>query len=382
MQRQTIHNFGVRGQPQRGALRFYNASDASIPPYYPLLLFPEGVDGNPFDPGDGTILDSPVLSVAAVNGFSGLPFVNNNQQVEPHSYGTGTLTHPMPLAVDPNSFPIWNGSYANPPTLGSAQDYLASGQGATFPPLGFGPYTGNGWVPATFSPNVPSWQALCWDKNADGTLADDRVLAVPWVVRDFPYAGASQIAFNGPVGAVETQVVPPVTVLGGGLYQVLLNCTVYIDVPGVAVTLTINYTPGPNSPSFVNGFGAITAAPWGSVYRQSPKFTVGGGGSGGSDDDTVSYATLGAEVVSLSTVGFGFQGDVWTLVASASEDCNPQMIGTMAYNRIGSATQNNASAAWTGGGWYGPGWNGWFGGAFGWGWGWGFGQGGLSASWW
>lgn len=388
MARQRIINHGVIPQPQRGAIRFYNDSTDEIPPYYPLVLNQASIDpnSNPFDVGNGVMLQSPVLAAGHGSSLTGLPFVNGAASVGPQSYGFGTLSHPMPLAVDPDSFPIWDGSPNNPPTLGDVNDYQNSGQD-NFPPLGFSGLGsgGNFWNPASFSPQIPCWMALCWDQEPDGTLATDRVLAVPWSVRDFPYAGSNQIAINDPISTSPIEILGPITVLGSGLYQLFLTCTVAIDVPGAAVTLQINYTQGPNSPGFVSGLGAVVPGSWGSVYRQSPKFTVGnGGGSGGGDDDTVNFVTTGAEAVTLVTSGFAFQGDTWTLTAVASEDCDPTIVGSLTYNRIGTSASNDSSvSAFAGsGGWSGPYWNGWWGGGFGWGWGWGWGPGGLSASWW
>ena len=376
MRPRALHNFGVHGQPQRGAIRFYNGTDQDIPPYYPVLFHEYNLENNPFQLDNGETLDSPVLPVLPGSGaVVGLPFINGSQTVGSQSYGSGTLQHPMKLAIDPDSFPIWNGDYNSRPTLGSAQDYIDAGQSG-FPPLGFNPNMDQWglWGPASFSPLLPCWQALCFDAEADGSLADDRVLAVPFTGEDFPFAGANQFGVSMPVGTSPIDLVSPIPVIAPGLYQLTVTCSIGIDVPGAAVTLTINYTPGVNAP---NGAGATVS--WGSGYRQTPNISVGGG-SGGGDDDSVSYQTTGAESVTIITTGFAFQGDQWNLVVSASEDCNPVLLGTIAYTRTGRAIANSTFGGL--GGWWGGYWSGWWGGYYGYGYGFSGGPGGLSSSWW
>ncbi len=378
---------------------FRNVSNVVIPAYAPLVFY-----GSPqFEFTDGeTLLNDrtayPVYDNIANKGrASGLFLINGPQDVQPDSYGEASRDYPLPCLVDENSFPIWNGSFNSPLTLGSFQEYAASASSAAyFPILGLhvaNSATVNAWRPASFSPELPLWTVLHWDVEPDGSQATNRVVVVERAESEFPVAGGYNFQFlSGEVGSSGVELVAPFPIISDGLYEFNVSAEVEIRAVDTPVIMRLGYIQGPNVPNAVDA--GANSPPQASFNpesnevtsyinqagRRMPKFRAirddNNPYTNPDPEDKIEYDAYGYETVSFQGQVFAFKEDKIKLdVACLGQPATVVVThGTLNFRRVGNAMHGNPNAVgylgwhngypWSwGSGWYGGygwGWNGWY----------------------
>lgn len=369
-------------------IRFLNISEEVCPAYTPVVFSwdneagvdpPWNTDGDN-TAGKPTILDGGRLawpigwgSMSETGYLNTLYAINGPFDVQPGGYGDCSIDYPLPLLIDPESFPIPEdeANPLGPQVPGTWQEYLEAWPGDIEgpPPCGFRSFiaTEGGWQPASFMADFLLWTVLYWDVNPDGSIAKNRAIVMPFDGRAgaIPAGGSVSVAFAETMTpSVEAPISDPVTIAQQGQYQLNFYGTLEIDALGVPVNVALQITWGPawdavdfsNSPmaaaSIVNGQLPVSGetVTLTGAGRMLPKFTVdtqvGITESGPYQDNdvvtvntTVNYDAFGFETVSFQYLLYFLPGDTIQLIATnaGTEDSAVQINGGLTYQR----TNNN-----------------------------------------
>jgi hypothetical protein len=394
----SLVNYGVR--PNRDIL-FLNTSNQVCPAYSPISFcwdneadFPSPwVEGTTLLEGGQLALPASFSCMSETGQALTMYAINGPLDVQPNCYGTASISYPLPIRYDPNSFPIPIdpedplGTGFEP---GTWDEYITAYPGDIEGPplLGLFPFGQNSvgeesdpfeyWQPASFF-NAPLtlWSVVFWMPNADASMSENLALVVPSTgVGQVPYGGAiaAYTGEEGP-GPVEAEANVPIellqpeesfTLLQAGLYRLAFNGSVGIQYAGVAATVNVWVTFGPNWANLAETSQADTFSqtpvPGETISilnggRQNPiieltsnndfSLVAGSGndtlpvsGSLGTFFATYNYLSFGYESLSMEGYFYFLPGDVLTVSVVTSgnqEDGSPVTItvnGSLSYLKL------------------------------------------------
>jgi hypothetical protein len=363
-------------------IKIVNVSDEVLPAYNPLVLtydnqqhfdpfgspflggyssssagigVPQG-SGSPRTIVNGELIWPASFACIAETGYTNCLYaINGPFDIAPDGYGTAYLDYPLPITIDPDSFPIPDGSGSFVP--GTWDDYQDAYPGDIEgpPPCGLATLPGVSasagpdgimWQPANFMSQWPLWTVLWWDVDRNtGEPLSDRAIVVPYsgLAGAIPYGGTVAVELLGALclADVFNPAGLPLTIRQQGLFDLSFFGTLEVQAVGVAASILLQVTFGPQwdlvdltGTPVASGYAAppvsgetVTLA---SIGRKMPLLNV----VGPYGAEAISYVDYGYEPIHFEINSYFMPGDVLTMWLVTDGDAVVSVAGSLSYNKV------------------------------------------------